>query len=208
MLRIDLTQDEARAFADKIDWQNLLNAHERARVRALAVGLHGETGDDGSVWRAWMEAIQDVMTAIDVSLRLRRSIDGGAWQVVAITRSWIDYLAAGKIPDPFEKAATKGGRHRLAGAEQVNARDAVIYRHAVDRGLVNDAHPVKSLQEWFGASRSTIQAWCRDIEPDETELSAPSDLIISRARNAGSFHSEAGRSQRAIKRRDQKRTVK
>jgi hypothetical protein len=123
----------------------------------------------------------------------------------------VDYIAQGQLPDPI-RDCIEANRPRVGPQERDDILWAVIYCHAVRKGLIEDSSPIETVTREYGVSRRTVMRWNRQNRAvnlnEGLRHFAPSEapaLFASEMRKAGKHYRRDGRSSAAIAFRNRKR---
>ncbi len=133
-------------------------------------------------------------------------------QLAHLIANQIDYIVAGQLPEPIRQLTQSRGRPEPGPQENTDKGIAVAYIRAAREGLIDDARPVKTVEEEFGAHERTVLRWLqrlpwvtpRDFYPNASDAEHGQRLSEG-MRKAGARHREAGRTAPAISRRAGKR---
>ena len=191
---------------DSEEWKTALIEEERARLKVL------QNIDAGDEWRAWWAAVENVLRLYERVVHGHENYGPPPKEIISILKELVGYLAVGSIPGPI-LAARKEGAHKPGPTERLDIAIAVLYVAAAKDGIwraqfikIDDASPVKTAADAYGVEKRTIQKW---INKYGVELFIPgqfkSATLAALMLVAGQRYQLAGRSKRAIARRDRKR---
>ena len=194
------------------EWKVALIEEEDARLKALQK-LEAGSLDAGHEWRAWWAAVENVLRLYERVVHGYEHFTPPPKEIITILKGLAGYLAVGSIPGPI-LAARKEGSHEPGPTERFDIAIAVLYVAAAKEGIkrgtkiirVDDASPIKTVSIAYGIDKRTIQKWTNKygvelVIPDPFD----SEKLADWMRAAGRRYQQAGRSKRAIERRDRKR---
>ena len=117
----------------------------------------------------------------------------------------------GHIHESFRDLASGSGRSSAVYGEREAIATAVRYIQAAKLRVIGDPAPIKTVQGWFGVTRSTVQGWSRSEKADliaeffpEVDADSRAEVIVSMAQRAGEKYSRVGRGAKAVRQRRSK----
>jgi hypothetical protein len=133
---------------------------------------------------------------------------------VSVTRviaNWLAYVAAGRIPPPFQAAVT-AGRPKASPAESRAMGAAVAYIWAAKHGILDDASPVGTVAKSYGVTPRSVMRWCQKmacVRPGhfvwDSDRKSSGPIMSHLMKEYGARYRVAGRSTAAIAHRGGKR---
>jgi hypothetical protein len=171
--------------------------------------------EQAELTREWWGAVQKLFKGIAIAIARNEPVPHIPEALLSIA-SVAGYLAVGIVPKPVQVVARKG-RTPPGPSEARDIGLAVAYMQACKGELhhngknisISDPSPNKTIREAFAVSERTVRDWQRDRQPAFLGVNdITPDILASMMRKAGSRYTGAGRSTRAISKRDRKSASK
>ena len=154
------------------------------------------------------EDVENAMAAFEFVMRTyclpTNWIDGSPIEPLPVEAAFIvaeqiNYIRAGKLPGPIE-IMVRPGAPAVGPQESLDIAIAVVYRKAVNAGLIEDLKPSKNLAVNFGVTTKTVRRWGQesiaeisDFFPEAQTEQARADMIAAAMPKAGVRYRQAGR---------------
>ncbi|MBM4073846.1 MAG: hypothetical protein FJ271_33750 [Planctomycetes bacterium] len=132
--------------------------------------------------------------------------------LVNFVANQFDYLTTGRLPEPMADAL-KQGRHAAGPDEKRDMAIAAAYIAAARAGQVDDSSPIQTVARTYGIDPRTVKGWRKAlswVSPSDFFPQKPphehGSLMRQAMLDAGNRYSIAGRSAKAVLKRQRKRT--
>jgi hypothetical protein len=194
-------------------WRTAVAAEQSARRDLLKDQRSGEA------CRAWWGSVETLLMLYERNaLQGRESNTPLPTELISDLKALAGFLAVGKIPKLVGTASkSKGGRQNLNPIEKEGVALAVLYVAAAQEGVlrngrlmkIDDSSPIKTVADAYRVKRRTVQTWCEKYGADyifegHVDSTSLKELMLI----AGERHQGIGRSEAAIKLRDNKRRAR
>lgn len=156
--------------------------------------------DDGSAERAAWQAVSDILRSY-ISPGNSDRLPG---DVVLLLAETIDAAVAGYLTPSLTKLIERRGARQFHPQERRDVEAALIYRVAVERGVIPDHAPTKTICQAYGVPASTFRTWRKtcQIPSDDPRFHAGAagadEVILSAMLKAGARYRRSSRSTGAI----------